>query len=222
MKYGDTVLAERQGPSGGTFFYLARVTCVIFFEIPQDDDPVLNKIIQENTLLSGLGVTLTKHHHIRKHGQVSQDSRAKWHLTHEPKNPVWREAADLGRDTSSSRRSHISSVKRVFNLVLDPPGNVVILTPDFYLHISASLGYHMRHGKLEDGGQETGSGTPVYTLKESAGLQGLHNFPRAASSGYQERSPEPLAADLYSIKTRRSAKNETSSITNSLKSLATL
>jgi len=168
MKYGDTVLAEIQGPSGwGTFFYLARVTCVIFFEIPQDDDPVLNKIIQENTLLSGLGVTLTKHHHIRKHDQVSQDSRAKWHLTHQPKNPVWREAADLGRDTSSSRRSHISSVKRVFNLVLDPPGNVVILTPNLDLYISASLGYHMRHGKAAVGSSETDSSTPVYTLKES-------------------------------------------------------
>jgi len=34
----------------------------------------------------------------------------------------------------------------------------------------------MRHGKLEDGSQETGSGTPVYTLKESAGLQGLPEF----------------------------------------------
>jgi len=168
MKYGDTVLAKRLGSRGQTtVFYLSRVTCVMFLEIPQDDDPVLNKIIQENTLSTGLGVTLTKHHHIRKHGQVSQDSRAKWHLTHEPKNPVWREAADLGRDTSSLRRSRIPSVKWVVNLVLDPSGNVVILTPNRDLYISASLGYHMRHGKAAVGSSETDSSTPVYTLKES-------------------------------------------------------
>jgi len=76
MKYGDTVLAEKIWSRGrGTVFYLARITCVMFFEIPQDDDPVLNKIIQENTVSSGLGVTLTKHHRIRKHGRVSQESR---------------------------------------------------------------------------------------------------------------------------------------------------
>jgi len=177
MKYGDTVLAERQGSRGrGTFSYLAKVTCVMFFEIPQDDNPVLNKIIenpflnkiiQENTLSSGLGVTLTKHHHIRKHGRVRQDSRGKWHLTHQPKNLVWREAAHLGQDTSSSCRSHIPSVKRVVNLVLDPPGNVVILTPNLDIYISASLGYHMRHGKAAVGSSETDSSTPVYTLKES-------------------------------------------------------
>ena len=86
------------------------------------------------------------------------------------------EAADLCRGTSPSRRTCKTPVKKVVNLVLDPPGNVVILTPDLYLYISASLGYHMRHGKLQDGSQETGSGTPVYTLKESAGLQGLPEF----------------------------------------------
>jgi len=147
LKYGDTVLAEIQGSRGrGTVFYLARVTCVMFFEIPQDDDPVLKKIIQENTLSSGLGVTLTKHHHIRKHGRVSQDSRVKWHLTHQPKNPVWREAVDLGRDTSSSRRTYIKPVKRVVNLVLHPPGNVVILTPNLDLSLPR-LPYETRENR---------------------------------------------------------------------------
>jgi len=70
MKYGDTVLAERLGSRGqGTVFYLARITCVIFFEIPQDDNLVLIKSTQEDTFSTGLGVTLTKHHHIREHGR---------------------------------------------------------------------------------------------------------------------------------------------------------
>ena len=57
-----TVLAEKHGSNGqGTFFYLAKDTCVMLFEIPQDDDPVVNKTIQENRLSAGLGVTLTKH-----------------------------------------------------------------------------------------------------------------------------------------------------------------
>ena len=232
MKYGDTVLAERQGSRGrGTFSYLAKVTCVMFFEIPQDDNPVLNKIIenpflnkiiQENTLSSGLGVTLTKHHHIRKHGRVRQDSRGKWHLTHQPKNPVWREAAHLGRDTSSSCRSHIPSVKRVVNLVLDPPGNVVILTPNFDLYISASLGYHMRHGKAEVGSSETDSSTPVYTLKESTDLHGLPKFSQGIihwGQGAVTRTPD---GRLKFNKIRRFAKAEISSITNPLKSSATL
>jgi len=177
MKFRDTVLAERLGSRGqDNVFYLARVTCVMSFGILQDDNPAFNKSIQEDTLSTGFGVTLTKHHHIRAYGRLRQDSTEKWHLTHQPKNPVWMEAADLGRGTSPSRRTCKKPVKKVVNLVLDPPGNVVILTPDLYLYTSASLGYHMRHGKHEDGGQETGSGTPVYTLKESAALQGLPEF----------------------------------------------
>jgi len=64
----------------------------------------------------------------------------------------------------------------VVNLVLDPPGNVVILTPNLDLYISASLGYHMRHGKVEVSSQVIDSGTPVYTLKESSDLHGLPEF----------------------------------------------
>jgi hypothetical protein len=215
MKYGDTVLAERHGSNGrGTFSYLAKVTCVMLFEIPQDDDPVANKIIQENTLSSGLGVTLTKHHHIRKHGRISQDLRGKWHLTKRPRNLVWKEAADLGQDTSSSGRSHIPSVKRVVNLVLDPPGNVVILTPNSDLYISASLGYHMRHEKVAEGSPASDSGTPVYTLQENRDLYGLPEFSRGIIHWGQ-------GAVLKSTKTRRFAEVEISSITNPLKSLAT-
>ena len=65
MTYGDTVLAERHGTDGrGPCFFLAKVICVMLFEIPQDKDPVANKIIQANTLSTRLGVTLTNHHHI--------------------------------------------------------------------------------------------------------------------------------------------------------------
>jgi len=57
MKFGDTVLAERLGSRGqGNVFYLASVTCVMFFEIPQDDNPALNKSRQEDTSSTGLGV----------------------------------------------------------------------------------------------------------------------------------------------------------------------
>ena len=59
MTYGNTVLAERHGSDGrGPCFFLAKVICVMLFEIPQDKDPVANKIIQANTLSTGLGVTL--------------------------------------------------------------------------------------------------------------------------------------------------------------------
>jgi len=53
----------------------------MIFEIPQDEDPVVNKTIQENTLSTGLGFTPTKHHHIRKHGQIHQNARGRWKLT---------------------------------------------------------------------------------------------------------------------------------------------
>jgi len=174
MKYGDTVLAERHGSNGqGTYFYLAKVTCVMLFEKFQDNDPDANKTIQENTLSAGLGVILTKHHHIRRYGRIRQDLRGKWHLTNQPKNLVWKEAADLSRDTSSSRRSHIPAVKRVVNLVLDPPGNVGILSPNNDLYISASLGYHMRHEKKAEGSPTSDGGIPVYTLKDNTDLHGL-------------------------------------------------
>ena len=134
----------------------------MFLEIPQDDNLVLFKSKPKDTFSKGLGVTLTKHHHIREYGRLSQDLMDRWLLTHEQKNPVWREAAYLGRATSPSRRT--TPVRRVVNLVIDPPGNVVILTPKLDLYISASLGHHMRRRKLKDGNLEPGSSVPVYTL----------------------------------------------------------
>jgi len=78
LKHGDTVLAEKHGSDGrGTFFYLAKVTCVMLFEIPQEKDPDANKTIQENTLSTGLGVALTKHHHIRRYGRIHQNAQGK-------------------------------------------------------------------------------------------------------------------------------------------------
>jgi len=47
LKLGGTVLAEKYGPDGRGNFSLAKITCVMTFEIPQDEDPVANKIIQE-------------------------------------------------------------------------------------------------------------------------------------------------------------------------------
>jgi len=87
LKYGDTVLAEKHGPDGRSNFFLAKVTCVMLFEIPQDRDPDANKIIQENTLSTGLGFTLTKHHHIRKHGQIHQKAPGWWLLTNPARKP---------------------------------------------------------------------------------------------------------------------------------------
>jgi len=119
----------------------------MFFEILQEDNPSMNKSLQEVTLTTGMEVTLTEHHHIRPYGQLSQDSMKQWHLTHKPKNPAWMEAADLFRSKSTSRQTYTTPVKKVVNLALDPRGNIVILSPDLFLYISASLGYHMRRGK---------------------------------------------------------------------------
>ena len=147
--YGNIVLAEKQGMDGRSKFFLAKVTCVMLFDIPQDGDPVANKILQEKTLSKGLGLTLTKHHHIRKYGSIHEQEPGRWRLTKPANNSEWSVAADLDA-TDQERypsRSGFSpkTVTRVFNLVLDPPGNVVILTHNDELYISASLGYHMRY-----------------------------------------------------------------------------
>jgi len=215
MKCGDTILAERLGVRGqGSFFYLARITCVMFFEIPQDEHLVLIQSTQKDTFSTGLGVTLTKHHNIREYCRLNQDLRDKWHLTHEHKNLAWREAAYLGRVISPPRRT--TPVRRVVHLVLDPPGNVVIMSPNLDVYISASLGYHMRRSKPHDGSQEEGSATPVYTLN----LQGLPEFAQGIilwGQGAVNRTP---MVDLDSIQTRLYAKGSISSITYPLKSLA--
>jgi len=56
LRQGDTVLAEKHGPDGRGNFFLATATCVMLFEIPQDEDPDANNIIQENTISTGLGI----------------------------------------------------------------------------------------------------------------------------------------------------------------------
>jgi len=99
MRFGDTVLAERRGPTGkGSVLYLAKVTCVMYFDILYDDNPIINKTLQDDILSNDQGVALTKHHHIRAYGQLGHDSSVRWHTLHHPKNPDWVEAADLGRD----------------------------------------------------------------------------------------------------------------------------
>jgi len=90
----------------------------------------------------------------------------------------WMVAADLLRHPNRNRHSHTSPVTRVFNLVLDPPGNVVILASNLKVYISASLGYHMRDGNdPEDIIQLTG-GIPVYTRGDALQLQRLPEFSR--------------------------------------------
>ena len=66
----------------------------------------------------------------------------------------------------------------MFNLVLDPPGNVVILTSNNDLHISASLGYHMRNDKRAEDRSTPAGGIPVYTRRDTTLLQGLPEFSR--------------------------------------------
>jgi len=66
----------------------------------------------------------------------------------------------------------------VFNLVLDPPGNAVILTSSNDLYISASLGYHMRYEKRAEDSSTPEGGIRVYTRRDATLLQGLLEFSR--------------------------------------------
>jgi len=132
--------------------------------------------IQENTLSTGLGFTLTKYHHIRKHGQIHQNARGRWQLTIQAGSLEWKVAADLDRYPSRSRNPHKTPVTRVFNLVLDPPGNVVILTASNELYISVSLGYHVRYETTDS--STLAGGMPVYTRRDATHLQGLPEFSR--------------------------------------------
>jgi len=66
----------------------------------------------------------------------------------------------------------------VLNLVLGPPGNVVILTPSHRVYISASLGYHMRYEINPDDRLQRTGGMPVYTQRDALQLQGLPEFGR--------------------------------------------
>jgi len=87
LRYEDTVLAEKQGPDGRSKFFLAKVVCVMLFEIAQDRDSEANKILQDKTLSTGLGFTLTKHHHIRKHSWIHKQEPGRWLLTNQAINP---------------------------------------------------------------------------------------------------------------------------------------
>jgi len=95
IEHGDIILAEKKGTDGRSKFFLTKVICVMLFEIPQDEDPDANKILQEKTLSKGLGLTLTKHHHIRKHGSIHEQLPGRWRFTKPANNSDWRAAADL-------------------------------------------------------------------------------------------------------------------------------
>jgi len=173
LKKGDTVLAEKDGK-----FFLARVKCVMTFEIPQAIDPTANRAIQDNTLSTGLGFTLTKHHHTRNCGQIRCDKQGRWQLATQEDDIQWMVAADLSRYPTRTRQPHTFPVTRVFNLALDPPGNVVILTPSHKAYLSASLGYHLRYDKDSDDRIERTGSIPVYTRGDALLLQGLQEFDR--------------------------------------------
>ena len=173
LKKGDTVLAEKHDK-----FFEARVTCVITFEVPQLTDPTADRALQDTTLSTGLGFTLTSHHHIWNLGYIRLDKQDRWQLTAQEADTQWKVAADLTRYPTRTRQPHTTPVTRVFNLVLDPPGNVVILAPNHKIYISASLGYHMRCGKEpEDRTVQMGE-MPVYTRGDALQLQGLPKFSR--------------------------------------------
>ena len=92
LKYGDSVLAEKNGQ-----LFPAKVHCVMTFEIPKAMDPDANRTIQENTLTTAMGFTLTSHHHIRNHGQIHRDTQGRWQFAGQEDNMQWMVAADLSR-----------------------------------------------------------------------------------------------------------------------------
>jgi hypothetical protein len=47
--HGSLVLAEKQDTKGKSIFFLARVMCMMIFEIPQDGDPEANKSLQKKS-----------------------------------------------------------------------------------------------------------------------------------------------------------------------------
>ena len=169
LKKGDTVLAEKHDK-----FFVARVTCVMTFEVPQAADSTANRDLQDTTLSTGLGVTLTSHHHIRNFGYIRLDKHGRWQLAAQEADTQWKVAADFTRHLTRTRQPHTTPVTRVFNLVLDPPGNVVILTPNHKIYISASLGYHMRRGtEPKDRTVQMGE-FPVYTRGDALHIRKIH------------------------------------------------
>ena len=173
LQKGDTVLAEKHGK-----FFMARIICVMTFEVPQATESTANTVHSDGPLSTGLGFTLTSHHHIRHYGHVGHDRHSRWRLDAHKVATHWRIAADLTRYPTRTRQIHSAPVTRVFNLVLDPPGNLIILAPHQQIYISASLGYHMRGGKEpEDRTPQMGE-MPVYTREDALQLQRLPEFSR--------------------------------------------
>ena len=146
-----------------SLFFMARIVCVMTFEVPQAAESTANMVHSDAPLSTGLGFTLTSHHHIRHYGHVGHDRHSGWRLVAHKVATHWRVAADFTRYPIRTRQIHSAPVTRVFNLVLDPPGNLIILAPHQQIYISASLGYHMRGVKEpEDRTSQMGE-LPVYT-----------------------------------------------------------
>ena len=173
LKKGDTVLAEKHDK-----FFVARVACVMTFEIPQAADPKANRALQDTTLSTGLGFTLTRHHHVRNFGHICRDKQGKWQLAAHRTTTQWQVAADLTQHPIRTRQPPTTPITRVFNLVLDPPGNVVIIAPNLKIYIAASLGYHMRGGKDPEDKTIQWEETPAYTRGDALQLRGLPEFNR--------------------------------------------
>jgi len=221
---GCMVLAEKQDSIGRSIFFPARVMCLMMFEIPQEDDPEANKSLQKKILSKSLGLTITRHHHIRKYGFIHEQVPGGRQVITRAHTTKWCEAADLDvmdhKSTTHRTDIPLTTVTRVFNLVLDPPGNVVILAHRGLLMVSATLGYHMRCEPNYDTRFE--GGRPVYTRHDALQLQGLPpSSPVALYNGDKERLPEPRTVGSFSIGTGQYAKAQTPSMTNQQRLYAT-
>jgi len=143
--HGSTVLAEKQDRKGRSTFFLSKVACLMIFEIPQDGDPEANMFLQKKILSKGLGFPPTKHHHVRKYGHIHEQASGGRHVLAPAHTTKWCEAADLDEmdQKTTTFRSDIplTIVTRVFNLVLDPPGNVVILAHRDELYSDPGISY---------------------------------------------------------------------------------
>jgi len=105
----------------------------------------------------------------------------------------------------------------VFNLVLDPPGNVVILTPSYKVYLSASLGYHMRYGNDPDDRLQQTGGMPVYTRGDALQLKACRSLAEASYNGDRALSLEPSTVASLSTSIRQSGEDTISSWTNLFK-----
>ena len=174
------------------------------FEIAHTESLILLNTTLRDTHPSRAGITLTRHHHIREYGRLNQDGTDQWSLIHEHVNPAWREARYMGLDLP---RCRTRPATRVVNLVLEPPGNVVIMSSNPDVYISASLGYHMRRIKSNGEGLGQGGVTPVYTAKESAALHSLPEFVYSTIHWGQGAVSHPPMGSSVLTRIRRYAKD---------------